>query len=105
MIIAIFLIGLVLSVILLFMGMFVSAKLTGFSIDSADLLKVVIGTIAAGSLPAIGMLLSLIVMYVLLKRFSDGQGIIFMMICSGIITMFLGTSMMTTVSRITLQLL
>lgn len=102
--VAMFLISFALTILVLFMGMFVSAKLTGFSIAPANLLMVVVVSTLAGTVPAFGLLLSLIVMYVLLKRFSDGQGIIFMMICSGVITAFLGASMADTITRMGLQL-
>lgn len=102
--IAMFLTGFVLSVIVLFMGMFISAKLTGFSISATELLMVVMASTLVGAIPTLGAVLSLLVMYALLKRFSDGQGIMLMMISSFILTLILGSSMMDTISHIKLSL-
>ena len=72
----------VLSIAITFVGMFLASKLTSFQIHNGQLAIVAAAGAAAGFIPSIGWIVSLVVVFALLKYFSNSSGVILMIIVS-----------------------
>ena len=74
--------NLIFIVVLTFVGLWISAKVTSFKCDSKYIFLVALVSSPLGQIPHIGWVLSIGSAYFLLKKYSDGEGVIKMMILS-----------------------